>query len=122
MNFWKYFNRQMVMLILVLMSSIVLTTGLSAKTVTSKEDRRVVIVNHTSSSIYHFYASNVDRGGWEDDILGASVIPPGRRWVINIDDGTGHCYYDFKAVLRDGRKITRYGVNVCTTSSWTLSD
>jgi hypothetical protein len=40
---------------------------------------------------------------------------------IDIDDGTGHCLYDFKAILTDGREATTRNVNVCTQESWTVT-
>jgi hypothetical protein len=109
-------------LILVAACALVLTTALSGKTATAQEDRRVVIVNRASSAIYNFYASNVDTEDWEEDILGRETIPPGKARVVNIDDGTGHCYYDLKAVLRDGRVAIKRRFNVCTKSSWTVTN
>jgi len=94
----------------------------SAETAMAQEDRRVRIINQASSSVYHFYASNVNSGSWEEDILGNKVLPPGRSVVVNIDDGSGHCLYDLKAVLRDGRSAIRRRFNVCTQGSWTVTD
>src|ERR1044071_1872350 len=109
------------LLILGAICLLALTTIPSARSATAqREDRRVRIINHASSSIYSFYASNVDTESWEEDILGEEVIPPGRSRLINIDDGTGHCYYDLKAVLSDGRKAIRRKFNVCTQASWTV--
>ena len=89
----------------------------------SGENRHVKVINRASSSIRYFYASNVDRGTWEEDILGAfRVIAPDHYRIIDIDDGTGHCLYDFRAVLDDGREAITHNVNVCTEESWTVTD
>jgi hypothetical protein len=85
-------------------------------------DRRVRINNNTSRTLTHLYASNVDRGTWEEDILGRSVVPSGQSVRANIDDGSGYCLYDLKAVFRDGSVVTRYRANVCTLERWTISD
>jgi hypothetical protein len=90
--------------------------------VNAQENRRVRIVNQSSSAIRYFYASNVDRGTWERDILGPMVIAPGYYVNVNIDDGSGHCLYDLRAVLADNRQAVRYRFNVCTNSSWTVTD
>jgi hypothetical protein len=91
--------------------------------VNAQENRRVRIVNQSSSTIRYFYASNVDRHGWEEDILGPMrVIAPGYYVNVNIDDGSGHCLYDLRAVLADNRQAVRYRFNVCTNSSWTVTD
>ena len=38
-------------------------------------DRRVLLINNSSYAIKEFYASNVDRGVWDHDILGLDVLP-----------------------------------------------
>lgn len=79
-------------------------------------DRRVEIVNESSYDIREFYASNTDSKSWEEDILGRNVLPAGHSVVINIDDGSGYCKYDFKAVFEDGDEVTSSGNNVCELS------
>ena len=97
--------------------------GLASTDINAQENRRIRIVNQSSSSIRYMYASNVDRRGWEEDILGPMrVIAPGYYINANIDDGTGHCLYDLRAVLADGRQAVRYRFNVCASSSWTVTD
>ncbi len=99
---------------------------LSVATVQGQSDdgrnRRVVVVNNTSKTVDRVFASNVDSTSWEEDMLGNGVIRPGRSRIFNIDDGTGHCHYDFKVVFHDGDKIVRRNVNVCRVETWTLSD
>jgi hypothetical protein len=77
------------------------------------EDRHVRIINETSHTMVHFYASNVARKSWEEDILGRDVVKPGDDVTINIDDGSGHCKFDFLAVFDDGDKLERRGIDVC---------
>lgn len=85
-------------------------------------NRQVRIVNNTSTTLVYFYASNVDRTTWEEDILGSSVVPSGSSVMINIDDGSGYCRYDFRAVFSDGSEMIRAGVNVCEVATYTYSD
>jgi hypothetical protein len=84
------------------------------------QDRRVRIINATSITMNSFYASNVNRKTWEEDILGNSVLQPGQSVMVNINDGSGACMFDFRAVMIDGRKIESYGMNVCQITSWTV--
>lgn len=84
----------------------------------SAPDRHVRIINDTEHTMEHFYASNIDRRSWEEDILGQSVLTPGQSVNINIDDGTGHCAFDFKAVFDDGKALYRHAVNVCNITSY----
>jgi hypothetical protein len=85
-------------------------------------DRRVRVYNNTSYSMTEFYASNIERGTWEADILGLDVVRSGEDVRINIDDGTGHCYFDLKAVFSNGQKVIRRNVDVCKVRSWSISD
>ena len=86
------------------------------------KNRRVIVRNDSSETINSFYASRVSVNNWEEDILGDRTIPPGTEMTINIDDGTGYCHYDFKAVLTSGQTVERRNVNVCTAEAWTISD
>jgi hypothetical protein len=81
-------------------------------------DRRVNIINETSYVIVEFYASNVGERDWEEDILGADILEPGASVMINIDDGTGYCKFDFMAVFDDGGEVIKEDVNVCEISSF----
>jgi hypothetical protein len=81
-------------------------------------DRRVNIINETSYVIVEFYASNVGERDWEEDILGADILEPGASVMINIDDGTGYCKFDFMAVFDDGDEVIKEDVNVCEISSF----
>jgi hypothetical protein len=79
-------------------------------------DRRVTLINNSHETIREFHASNVDRQSWEEDILGRSVLPPGHQVVINLNDGTGHCNFDFLTVMEDGEKVIKHHINVCRVS------
>ena len=95
--------------------------ALAASTGQAYYNRHVRIVNRSSSSIEYLYASNINRRSWEEDLLGPDrVIWPGHYRVANIDDGSGHCLFDLRAVLRDGRVAVSRGFNVCSNSSWTV--
>ena len=96
--------------------------GLSPAHAQDGYNRHVEIINNSSYTLRSFYASNVDRRGWEEDILGVSVLAPGHEVYVNIYDGTGHCRYDFKAVFSNGQQVIRRNVDVCSITSWTLYD
>lgn len=84
------------------------------------QDRHVQVVNRTSHTMLRFYASNVSRPGWEEDILGLDTLVPGQSVLVDIDDGTGYCHFDLKAVFSDGSATVRYNVDVCTVARWTI--
>ena len=85
-------------------------------------DRNVRVINSTSTTMKMFFASNVDVKKWEEDILGDEILRPGESIGINIDDGTGHCVYDFRALLSDGSEIVKHDINVCRIGEFYFND
>lgn len=82
-------------------------------------NRHVDIVNKTGMTMKHFYASSTGTDDWEEDILGRDVIEDGETFDINIDDGSGACRFDFKAVFDNGKALVRKSINVCEISTFT---
>lgn len=85
-------------------------------------NRRVRINNYTSYDIVEFYASNKGSRSWEEDILGRHILPAGSSVVINIDDGSGYCKFDFLAVFEDGEELVKYDNNVCELSQFNYTE
>jgi hypothetical protein len=85
-------------------------------------DRRVRINNQSSYDIYEFYASNTGTNSWEEDILGKDILPAGSSVMINIDDGSGYCKYDFRAVFEDGDVVVSSDNNVCELAQFNFTD
>lgn len=81
-------------------------------------NRRVRIHNQTGWTMTHFYASDSRVNSWQEDMLGRSVLSAGRSVMMNIDDGSGACLYDFKARFTNGQELTRFGVNVCQIADY----
>ncbi|WIY26214.1 hypothetical protein [Parasedimentitalea psychrophila] len=84
-------------------------------------DRRVRIVNDTGYVLVEFYGSNKGSTSWEEDILGPDVLRTGQSVMIDFDDGTGYCKFDFKAIFDDGDELIRKGVNICEIGSYTYN-
>lgn len=84
-------------------------------------DRNVDIVNTTGQTMIKFYASVTKSGSWEENILGNDSLDNGDTQSINIDDGSGKCVFDFKAVFKSGDTAEKRGVNVCEISTFTFS-
>src|SRR5665213_1780763 len=99
-----------------------LAGALMTASVVHAEDRHVVIINETNHTIVSFYASNVAATTWEEDILGQDTLPPGHDVRINIDDGSGHCLYDFPAKFDDGTDTIKHNINVCEISSYRYTE
>ena len=85
-------------------------------------DRKVQINNQTSYTIVEFYASNTGTSDWQEDILGSDVLPSGSSVMINIDDGTGYCKYDFLAVFDDGDELVSADNKVCELATFDFTE
>ncbi len=84
----------------------------------SAENRHVMVTNGTSYTLVNFYASNAGMLSWEEDILGVDMLYPGEQAMINIDDGTGACIFDFRGVFEDGDEVINYGIDVCSVTDY----
>jgi hypothetical protein len=95
-------------------------TAASAPATQSRDgyNRRVRIHNQTGWTMLRFYASDSRQDSWEEDILGDDVLSSGESIVMNIDDGSGACVYDFKAEFTNGQELTRMNVNVCEIADY----
>jgi len=95
--------------------------ALAYNTPANAYDRTVRLVNDTGRTIIEFYASNVGTDSWQEDILSDYVLSPGRSTLLDLDDGTGYCVFDFKTVFRDGTSVIRRRVNVREVGAYRLS-
>ncbi|KKB84198.1 hypothetical protein VW29_11610 [Devosia limi DSM 17137] len=103
-------------------AGLALVLAMASVTAASALDRRVQINNVSSYDIYEFYASNTGTSAWEEDILGKDVLLAGSSVMINIDDGSGYCKYDFKAVFEDGDEVVSENNNVCELAEFDFTD
>ena len=84
-------------------------------------DRRVMIINDRSSDMLRLYGSRTTTGEWEENIM-IMPLKSGAKRVINFDDGTGACLFDFRAVFRDNQTVHQWSINVCREEYWRVVD
>lgn len=87
----------------------------------SAADRSVEVFNKTGQTMVEFYASITNADSWEEDILGDDTLDDGDSVDVNVDDGSGKCVYDFRAVFESGAEAVKRGVNVCQISTFTFT-
>ena len=104
-----------------LLLSVIAVTALAGTSTAVAADRHVKVINKTKTPIFGFYASRVASNDWEEDILGEDVIMPGESLVINIDDGSGACKFDFKGEFEDGDEVVKKNVDVCRVSEFSFT-
>lgn len=86
----------------------------------SAADRRVAVINDTNVVMVEFNVSNVGSQSWEEDILDQEVLGAGERVTVNINDGTGACKFDLRAVFEDKDVVIRRNFNICEETSWRI--
>lgn len=80
----------------------------------------VRVSNQSGRTVYELYASSTYSQYWEEDHLGAQVLPSGSALLLDFSaDGQG-CIYDFYVVFADGDSFEDYDVNICTASTYTI--
>lgn len=85
------------------------------------EDLRFELINNSSITLAHLYASPVGESAWGDDILGVEVLSPGETGTVTVKDGYSYCEYDMRFVADTGSEVTG-SADLCTMDSFTLSD
>ena len=86
-----------------------------AAPVSDGQNRNVSFVNNGKESIFYIYWANIASSTWSGDQLGSSTLPAGQSWQTTVDDGSGACRFNFRAVTAGGREILRNDINVCST-------
>jgi hypothetical protein len=84
-------------------------------------DRKVTIINNSGLTVSYFYGSNVGTTFWEEDLLASDVLSDGASVLVDFDDTTGYCRFDFRAIFDDGTEIVKKDVNVCEISTFTIN-
>lgn len=96
-------------------AAILIAGGIAHASSNDGLNRHVVLHNTTDTTIYHIYATNSGSSNWLNDTLASNeVMVSDEEMNYNMDDGTGYCLYDIKAVFRNGEVRTGYKLNMCT--------
>ncbi len=85
-------------------------------------DVKFDLVNNSARAITNFYTSPADSTNWEEDVLGEDTIAPGATDTITISTDGDQCVYDMRFIMEDKAELIEKGINVCTLSSYTLTD
>jgi hypothetical protein len=85
------------------------------------QDLVFMLDNQSSYDVREFYASPTDVDNWEEDILGADILPAGSAMRVTVADGREQCTYDLRIVFSDG-DVAEDTSNLCETGSFTITD
>jgi hypothetical protein len=94
--------------------------GAGTRASADSNNRNVSFANQGKETIYYIYWRNIAASGWSADQLGSSVLMAGDNWQTTVDDGSGACRFDFRAVTAGGREMLVNDFNVCTSYTITF--
>ena len=79
------------------------------------------IVNDTGQAIMTLNVSPSDSNQWGPDILGSDVLAAGERAEVSFDRDEERCEWDIRVTYEDGDTGDWRGIDLCETTTVTLS-
>lgn len=87
------------------------------------QDVEFTLINNSSHSLHYFYTTPSNESSWGEDLLGSDgTLEPGFQGTVFIGDGSDQCLYDFRFETGEGALLEVAEVDICTLSSYTLTD
>ena len=84
-------------------------------------DHTLAVVNSGGSVVSAIFVAQSGSLDFSDDLLGKQVASVGKTVRVKVQDPKGSCVFDVQFLMADGAIITRKGVNVCQTETYTLT-
>lgn len=107
---------------LAIMTALTILVGTPQRTLADPRD--FTLINGSQVTIREVYVSASDVQSWQEDVLGADVLPPSQQVNItftSLDSDAGKCLYDIRVVGSNGAEGMMTGVNLCTTTTVTFT-
>jgi len=83
---------------------------------------RITVYNNSDYKVYRVYFGLPGREMYDRDPLGSNVLNPHDNVSIDVDNGRGDCTFALKAQTESAATTWEKTLNVCTESSWTLTN
>lgn len=80
-----------------------------------------MIVNQGTRPLWVLQVTPVDAPSWGGDRLGSGSLAPGAKGLLRLGT-TVTCLYDLRGTFANGREITRFGLDLCSTPEVVLTD
>ena len=82
---------------------------------------QLALTNSGGSVVSAVYVAPTGSLDFSDDLLGKQVASVGKTVRVKVKDPAGACVFDVQFLMADGTSVTRKGVNICQTDSYTFS-
>ena len=86
-----------------------------------EHNQNFTMINHSGHTLVTLNVSPSDSNQWGPDILGRDTLANGESADITFPRGTDQCNWDIRATYDDNDTTDQRGVNLCTTSSVTIT-
>jgi len=98
----------------------VLRTSVRTSEATAQDsfNRDVRVHNQTGWTMTYVYAASTGSETWGGDLLRSRTLAPGDSLVMTINDGSGACRYDLRAVFDNGEALRRNNIDVCRIADY----
>jgi len=97
-------------------------TMASAAQSRDRYNRNITVYNNSDYQVYRIYYGVPGQEYYTRDLLGDYVLDADYNIRLNVDNGQGTCIYKLKAVSESGGTVWEETLNVCSRSSWTLTN
>ena len=84
-------------------------------------DHQLAVTNSGGAVVSALYVAPSGSLDFSDDLLGKQVASVGKTVHVKVKDPAGACVFDVQFLMADGTTVTRKGVNVCQSDSYTLT-
>jgi hypothetical protein len=79
--------------------------------------RWINVFNLSATTIYSVHSTDIRTSHWGDDLLGPTVIPPGRVTRVEPTQQRGYCRYDLRVVFNDRIEWVGWNINLCAATA-----
>lgn len=80
------------------------------------------IQNDTGFDIHYIYVSPDYSDGWEEDVLNADeILSAGDSYDVTFSGYDDYCSFDVRMIDEDGDSYTKWGVDLCSTLTLSIS-
>jgi hypothetical protein len=86
---------------------------------TAPDRHRLVVENRADQPIFRLYVETVAPQCRCEDVFGNEVIAPHASVTIDLGEEK-HCRYDLAAVMKDGTRIAKSGIDLCAAGKWVI--
>ena len=84
-------------------------------------DHPLAVTNSGGAVVSALYVAPSGSPDFSDDLLGKQVASVGKTVRVKVKDPAGACVFDVQFLMADGTSVTRKGVNVCESDSYTFT-